>query len=231
MDLFDALSHVFLEYGYFAVFGVLVLCGLGLPLPEELTLIAAGVVVYEGRAHLGVMTVVAVFGILAGDSLLFALGRRYGPHLLQRRLFSRLLHAERMSKVRRQFDLHGVKAVFFARFFAGIRAPVYFTAGTLGMRYRSFAALDLLGALLSAPISVWLGYHFGAELERLLVWLARFDRILLLTVIGVVLWIVARKVMRWRERSKEDADKLRKTPLLPTPDPAPTSAESRDLAD
>lgn len=198
MDLFDALSHVFLEYGYLAVFGTLLLCGLGLPLPEELTLIAAGLVVYEGRADLVLMIGVTVVGILAGDGMLFFLGRRYGPVLLQRRLFSRLLHAERMSKVRAQFDRHGVKAVFFARFFAGIRAPIYFTAGTLGMRYRTFLILDLLGALLSAPVSVWLGFHFGAEIERLLSWLARLDRILILALVCGAVWYLARTLIARR---------------------------------
>lgn len=196
MDCFEVISSLLLEYSYLAVFGVLLLCGVGLPIPEEVVLVGAGLVVFEEKASLWVMMIVTVAGILAGDSMLFVLGRRYGPQLLARPFFSRLLHAERMSKVRRQFDRHGVKAVFFARFFAGIRACVYFTAGTLGMRYRSFVLLDLAGALVSAPISVWLGMHFGAQIERLLAWVARFDRALMFVLGAFVAYTAARLLMR-----------------------------------
>ncbi len=200
MDLFGFLSDLFLTHGYLAVFVVLLLCGLGLPIPEELTLVGSGLVVYEGRANLYAMMGVTVVGILAGDALLMILGRRYGPQLLQKPLFRRLLHAERMSKVQQQFDRHGVKAVFFARFFAGIRACVYFTAGTLGMRFRTFLLLDLAGALLSAPISVWLGFRFGGEISRALGVLKQFEHVLVALVLLFVAWTIGRWVWRRRRR-------------------------------
>ena len=196
LDFFGPLSAFLLDYGYLAVFVVLLLCGLGLPLPEELTLIAAGLVVFEGRANLFVMIAVTVLGILAGDSMLLFLGRRYGPQLLKKPLFRKLMHADRMSRVQRQFDRHGAKAVFFARFFAGIRACVYFTAGTLGMRYRTFILLDLAGALLSAPISVWLGWHFGEHIERALTFVAKLDHALMLCLGGLVLFFFLRWLIR-----------------------------------
>ncbi|MFG0316701.1 MAG: DedA family protein [Planctomycetota bacterium JB042] len=200
MDLFGFLSDLFLTHGYLAVFVVLLLCGLGLPIPEELTLVGSGLVVYEGRANLYAMMGVTVVGILAGDALLMILGRRYGPQLLQKPLFRRLLHADRMNKVQQQFDRHGVKAVFFARFFAGIRACVYFTAGTLGMRFRTFLLLDLAGALLSAPISVWLGFRFGGEISRALGVLKRFEHVLVGLVVLFVVWTLGRWL--WRRRRK-----------------------------
>ncbi len=204
MDFFDALSGFLLEHGYLAVFVVLMLCGLGLPIPEELTLIAAGLVVYREQADLLLMILVTIVGILGGDSLLLFLGRRFGPSLLARPLFRKLLHADRMVRVQKQFDRHGVKAVFFARFFAGIRPCVYFTAGTLGMRYRTFLLLDLAGALLSAPISVWLGYRFGGEIESALVYMARVDRAIIAIGLGLVLWLVIRAAVR-RSSAKRSA--------------------------
>jgi membrane protein DedA with SNARE-associated domain len=201
LDFFGFLSDLFLTHGYIAVFVVLLLCGLGLPIPEEITLVGSGLVVYEGEANLYVMMGVTVAGILAGDAMLMFLGKRYGPQLLQRAFFRRLLHAERMSKVKQQFDRHGVKAVFFARFFAGIRACVYFTAGTHGMRYRTFLLLDLAGALLSAPISVWLGFRFGGEISRALAVVRRFEHLLLGLLAAFVLWTVFRWLWRRRRTS------------------------------
>lgn len=209
MEALEPLAQLFLDHGHLAVFLVLLLCGLGLPLPEEIVLIGAGVVVYEGRAALGTMVPVTVAGILAGDSALFFLGRRYGPGLLEWRFFRRILHAERMGKVRAQFARHGAKAAFFARFFAGIRACVYFTAGTLGMRYRTFVLLDLLGALLSAPISVWLGCRFGGHIERLMAYVAAFDRALWTgAVVLLVLWLWRRRLVSSR-RVDDEAQRFR----------------------
>ncbi len=208
------ISSILLEHGYAAVLVILVLCGLGLPIPEEITLIGAGVVVYEGRAELYSMMATTVLGILIGDSILFWLGRRFGPRLLERRLFRKLLHAERMARVQAQFDAHALKVVFFARFFAGIRGCVYFTAGTLGMKYRTFLLLDLAGALLSAPISVWLGHHFGGTIEEAGRWIRDFDRAVICIVIAIVAWTVGRAL--WTNRRSNVAA------VVPPPAERPT---------
>lgn len=212
MEFFGFISSVFLEYSYIAVFGVLLLCGIGLPVPEEITLIAAGVAVYEGKAELVTMTIITIVGILAGDSILFYWGHRYGGALLQKPFVARLLHVERMNKVRREFDRHGTKSVFFGRFFAGIRGLVYFTAGTLGMRYRTFLLLDLLGALLSAPISVWLGFKFGAEIERLLGYVKQFDRALLIVLALLILYLLVRRGGGDKSSATTDASQAPATP-------------------
>ncbi len=202
MDLFEALRTVFLDYGYAAVFGVLVLCGIGLPLPEDVPLVGAGVVVYEGHATYPGMVAIGILGILVGDSILFWLGRRYGPALLRKKLFAKMLHAERMAKVQGQFDEHALKVVFFARFIAGIRACVYFSAGTLGMKYRTFVLLDFLGALVSAPVWIWLGWRFGGHIESAFSAMAQADRVILALIIGFSLYFGWRW---WRNRRRAAA--------------------------
>src|SRR3982751_5532231 len=64
--------------GYVMLFGLLFLCGVGLPLPEDIPLLAAGVLVANGKMHLAVAAVCAWCGIIGGDVLLYHLGRRYG---------------------------------------------------------------------------------------------------------------------------------------------------------
>src|SRR5262249_36382470 len=68
-----------------------------------------------------------------------------------------LLSRRRQRKVSRFFARHGAKAVFFARFFAGVRIGVYAYAGSQRMRWSRFLLLDLMGALISGPTSVFLG--------------------------------------------------------------------------
>ena len=66
---------------YLIIFGVLVLCGLGLPLPEDLSLIFGGYLAYNGAVRLPVMIAVGFVGILCGDSLIYLAGRRVGDRV------------------------------------------------------------------------------------------------------------------------------------------------------
>ena len=65
-------------FAYVTVFGILVACGLGVPLPEDISLILGGFLAHKGAANLTVMMVVGFLGILVGDSLIFYAGRRLG---------------------------------------------------------------------------------------------------------------------------------------------------------
>ena len=148
------------EYQYLAMFGVLFLCGIGLPIPEEVTLISSGVIVGFGLADFWVASMVCVAAILIGDSIIFFTGRKLGRSFPD----SWFIRAINNRKVHRQFEKHGTKAVFFARFLAGVRIGVYAYAGQHGMRWPKFIFLDLLGALISGPTSVFLGMWAAEKL-------------------------------------------------------------------
>ncbi len=155
---------------YLAVFLVLVICGLGVPLPEDITLIAGGYLAHKGAADLSVMMVVGFLGILVGDSLIYAAGRRLGTRVGSKPggFFARIVTPEKRAKVEGLFAKHGQKVVMIARFLPGVRAVTYFTAGSAGMNYGRFIFWDGLAALGSAPIFIWLGFHFGGELSYLI---------------------------------------------------------------
>ncbi len=161
------LGQSFGEFGYLAPFVVLLLCGVGLPLPEEVTLIGSGILLYRGEVDFVPIVLVCSSAILLGDSIPYALGRRYGMSVLRYRWVSRLVHPERLDRLRKRFEEHGNWATFACRFFAGIRIPGYFVAGTMGMRYGRFLLLDALGVLISVPLSIYLGKLFGGEIDRL----------------------------------------------------------------
>ena len=148
------------EYHYLAMFGVLFLCGIGLPIPEEVTLISSGVIVGFGLADFWIASIVCVAAILIGDSIIFFTGRKLGQSFPD----SWVIRAINNRKVHRQFEKHGTKAVFFARFLAGVRIGVYAYAGQHGMRWPKFIFLDLLGALISGPTSVFFGMWAAEKL-------------------------------------------------------------------
>jgi membrane protein DedA with SNARE-associated domain len=158
---------------YFTVFAILVACGLGVPLPEDISLILGGFLAHKGAASLPMMMVVGFTGILVGDSLIFYAGRRVGSRVGRSPsgFLAKVVTPEKRLKVEGLFALHGQKIVMIARFLPGVRAVTYFTAGSAGMSYWRFIFWDGLAALLSAPVFVWLGFHFGGELDYV------FDRL------------------------------------------------------
>ena len=150
------------RFKYLAMFGILVLCGLGLPIPEEVTLLASGVAGGWEDARYLPACLACTAGILLGDSVIFWVGRGYGRRLFASRFGRWLLPKRRQARVRRAFFKHGKKTVFFARFVAGLRIGVYAYAGQHGMRWGRFLFLDFLGCVVSVPTSIWVG-KFAAE--------------------------------------------------------------------
>lgn len=187
---------------YGLVFGVLLACGLGLPLPEDVALIVGGYLAYLGHADLPVMLVVGFAGILAGDSAVYLLGR-WGRRAQGRHpggLLGRHLTPERLARVEKQFERRGNLMVVIARFLPGVRAATYFVAGGAQMPYRRFILFDGLAALLSAPLFVVAGWHFGKQIGSVVAFAERFHTWLIGGMVAVAVLWVARSV--WARRRK-----------------------------
>ena len=89
-------------------------------------------------------------------------------------------------------DRHGHRAVFYARFLAGLRAVVYLSAGSLGVPISRFLMYDLLGALISVPLVVSLGYLFGGQIEQIFRFLGGFEHLIWIVALGSLI-VVTRK--------------------------------------
>lgn len=155
------------QYGYGAAFLVLFLCGLGLPVPEEVTLIGSGILLYLGEVRFVPITAVCSVAILLGDSVPYWVGRKWGPAALELRWVAAILHPERFARLKKKFEEHGQWATFGFRFVMGLRIPGYFMAGMMGMGYGRFLLLDTLGVLISVPASIWLGHLLGGQVDKL----------------------------------------------------------------
>jgi membrane protein DedA with SNARE-associated domain len=163
----NLLTHTKGIPAYLLIYAVLVACGLGIPLPEDISLVMGGFLSHLGVTKLPVMMVVGFVGILTGDSLIYSAGRRVGLLCEGRGFLARVVTPEKRLKVERLFAIHGQKIVMIARFLPGIRAVTYFTAGSAGMSYWRFIFWDGLAALVSAPLFVYLGCRFGGHLRYL----------------------------------------------------------------
>lgn len=198
-DLIAHVQEMAQSLSYMGPFLGLLLCGLGLPLPEEVFLLSAGILLYKGEVEFVRITLLCSFAILLGDSLPFLLGRRYGMRALEVPWIARVLHPERFQRFRRRFDAHGNWAVFACRFLPMLRIPGYFVAGTMGMRWGRMLLLDGLGVLLSVPVSIYLGKLLGSQVDRLKNTVHDLHLILAVVVCALVLVIVIRG--RWARAS------------------------------
>lgn len=168
------------HFTYAGLFLVLVLCGMGLPVPEDLALLTGGFLVHRGLTQYPITLAVSFVGVVAGDNSLFFIGRRFGARLLKYLGFVRPHILPRIERLKSFMDRHGHMAIFYARFVAGVRAPVYLVAGSAGVAPRRFVVYDALGALISVPIAVSIGYFFGDQLDSAIAYLGGFDRLVLL---------------------------------------------------
>ncbi len=200
MDLLQQLVTIFAENGYVAVFIALMICGAGLPLPEDITLVAGGVIAGLGYANVHTMFALAMFGVLLGDCAIFLLGHHYGARILQWRFVARVLTPARYVKVQEKFDQYGNRMLFFARFLPGMRTTVYLTAGTTHrVSFLRFLLIDTMAALISVPIWVYLGYFGADNHEWLMKWIHR-GQSSLWVLIGLLLLTVL--VLWWKRRRR-----------------------------
>ncbi len=192
MDLFNFILENISVTGNLILmipFLVLILCGLGLPLPEDIVLIFSGFIIYNGYGSLWAGITLGYLGIIIGDSIIYFLGKKSGTKILKNKFFSKLLTKERIKKAKQFTKEHGKKTIFIGRFLPGLRAALFFSCGLLKFKYRTFFIIDSLAAILSAPIFVLLGYFFGDKIDYLIQIVKRVDRIVIIILICVMLFL------------------------------------------
>ncbi len=184
-------------------FFLLLLCGLGLPLPEDIVLITAGMLgVIDGHSWIKV-SVFMYLGVLTGDSAIFYAGRRFGVGLLKAAWFQRFLPPAKQVRVVEFYAKHGAKGLFIGRFLPGLRAPIFFSAGSLNVSYLKFLFYDGLAAIISVPVFVWLGHwlwlKFADDFSAMERTLSRTHTYTLWGTVAIVVLLVAGAWL-WKRR-------------------------------
>ncbi len=173
------------NYGYLGITVFLILTGCGLPLPEEVAIIAAGVTAGRGTLNPWLALAACVVGAVAGDSAMYWIGRLFGQGILDRHPFwARLFNAKREKQIEGLLTKHGAKMLFITRFLPGLRSPVYFAAGVLRASYIRFLITDAICGIIVVSLFFGLTYFYGRQI------LAQIHDAELLITIGVVIAIV-----------------------------------------
>jgi len=189
-------------WGYPAFVVLLLATAVGSPLTEDLLLLAGG---YLGGARVfswPVAAPLALGGLLAADTLLYAFGRKLRTHSLRRGFVRRMIRPGRLRIATRWFARFGEGVVFLARLVPGTRMVVFVSAGLRGIPLWRFLALDGLAALIWVPLLLLIGEQLGeraGDLGRTLDWVG--DRVLLLVGVALAAWLAHRAwVARERRR-------------------------------
>ncbi len=193
------------HFTYLGLFVVLLMCGLGLPVPEDAALLAGGFLAHRGVTRYPITLVVSLIGVVAGDNSLYFLGRRFGPGLVTYLGIDHPRSQRQIERLKEFVNRHGHRAILYARFLAGLRALVYVTAGSLGVSFPHFLLYDSLGALVSVPIVVSLGYLFGKHIEVAVSYIGGAERILMLVAVFSLAVYASRMLVLGRERNQPAA--------------------------
>jgi len=191
---------------YGLLFAVLCASGFGLPLNEDILLLAAAALTLEGVMEPIPLIAVAWSGLLIADTLIFHWGRVFGGPLLRHRFTARLMSEARLAALQATMRRYGPAYIFCVRFMPGMRTALFFTAGSLNTPYRHLFIFDGAAALLELPLLVYGVRYVGGRWEQILDLLYRFQYVLgpgvLLLVLGA--WLYSR-----RRRAPKDSRSAR----------------------
>jgi membrane protein DedA with SNARE-associated domain len=185
-------------------FGLLLACGLGLPVPEDIVLLAAGFLGAQNDIPFLRIVALMYMGILIGDCIVYSLGRFFGRRVLSSRIGRYLINQESLDRAEGAFTKYGRGVIFVGRFLPGLRAPIFFTAGLLRFEPLRFLFMDGLAALLSAPIFVWIGHwaaeRYAEDLSQLQHTVGRTK----LAILFLISLVAAALIFFWRKKNSKE---------------------------
>jgi membrane protein DedA with SNARE-associated domain len=179
---------------YALMFALLFGCGIGLPMNEDIVLLAASALTLKGVMSPVPLMLVAWFGLLGGDALVFHWGKRFGTRLLRMRFFARMVPEARLQTMQATLNHYGPAYIFVVRFMPGVRTALFLAAGSLKMPYRHLLIYDGLAALIELPLLVYGVRYVGGRWEEILTLIQRFQGILAPAIVVLLLavWLYRR---------------------------------------
>ena len=181
------------HFPYIGIFILLILGGVGLPFPEDATLILTGFLVAQNvikpfQAFLAVYS-----GLLISDFLLYWVGKKYGRMLVLHKRFQKIISSEQLARLEEKFRRRGVWVVLIGRHFLGLRAQIFLVAGVMRMSAIKFLLADGATSLFTIALMGGIGYAGGNSVEMLKKNVKRIEHIVILLVaILVTGWIVCK---------------------------------------
>ena len=152
---------------YVGIFIFLILGGVGLPFPEDATLILTGFLIAQDVIKPFQAFWVVYAGLLISDFFLYWVGKKYGRMLVMHKRFQKIISSDQVSKLEEKFKRRGVWVVIIGRHFWGLRAQIFLVAGVMRMSAIKFLIADGATSLLTIALMGGVGYAGGNSVEIL----------------------------------------------------------------
>ena len=178
------------QLGYVGIALILILGGLGLPVPEEAPIILAAVLSRNGKLHGPLALASCLIGVLLGDLVVYFLGFFYGEKVLSLPLTRRLLTRQREAQIKGYLHRHGFKILVSGRFVPGFRTAAYLTAGILKLPTLKLLLTDLVAASLTTFLMFALGYAFADQIQSGIREVQQW--VTVIVAVGVAIWLLIR---------------------------------------
>ena len=188
----DAVFNWISTYGYGAIFLLLMLGIVGLPIPDETILVFCGYLISKGTLSRVPAWATAVVGAWCGISLSYTIGRTLGLGVVHK--FGKYLHVtdERLANVQKWFDRLGHWVLLFGYYIAGVRHFSAILAGTSKLKFTHFIAYAWTGGLIWATTFLTVGYYLGENWKQIAEvihhYLFYFSLFILTGLIGYYIW-------------------------------------------
>ena len=188
------IADLLTTWGYLGIFAAVFVGNLGVPVPEETVMLAAGFLAGQLLLDLRLVYLVVIVSAVFGDCCGYVIGRTGGQRVLERLAVMFPFMRTRYERLQLFFRTHGSKAVFMARFITGVRFMAGPMAGACGMPFIQFLGWNVLGAIVWCSLVVTVGYLVGGELYPALAMAHQVSRwiglaaFVLLLVVFVVWW-------------------------------------------
>lgn len=186
------------HFTYIGLFLLLVLGGIGLPFPEDLTLIACGMLISANIIRAPFALAIAYAGVLIADICLYSIGKKYGRAILSHKFLRRIISPEKLARLEEHFAKRGIMIILLGRHITGIGAQIFLAAGVTNMPFAKFLITDAVSSLGTIAMMVGIGYTGGHSFKIVKNDISRIDHIAILaSVSGVVIFLIRK---RWKTR-------------------------------
>jgi len=159
------ISGIVEHFPYIGLFLLLVLGGVGLPFPEDTTLILCGFLISTEVVNPSYALFVVYLGILITDFALYSVGKKYGRKIVTHKRFHKIISTKRLSMLEDKFGRKGILFIMVGRHLVGLRAQIFLTAGVMRMPAVKFLMADAVSSLFTIAIMVGAGYAGGNSLQ------------------------------------------------------------------
>lgn len=161
------LSLLVEHFPYLGLFILLIFGGVGLPFPEDTTLILSGFLISHEVIRPIPAFIVIYVGMLLADFSFYSIGKRYGRKIVDHKRFHRFISPERIAGLEDKFNKRGTLVILFGRHLVGLRAQIFLVAGITRMPSEKFLIADAVSAIFTMALMVGVGYTGGNSLQVL----------------------------------------------------------------